>query len=477
MLPRMNMFMGLRLLVTLLSLITLTSASNITTKIVTTLPGYSGDLPFTMETGYIGVGDNEEVQLFYVFVESQRSPAQDPLVLRFGAGPGCSGLHGFFFENGPLSFNSAHYNGSLPTLEDNPYSWTEALNIIFLDAPAGAGFSYSTTQEGYYVDEYKYAEQGYEFLQKWLEAHPAYVENQLYISGESFSGLIVPMIVQKIVDGNENGSVPLMNIKGYLLQNPVTDSVIDGNAIIPYVHRQTLVSDQLYEAAKTSCNGEYVNVNSSNAACIADIEAIDQLIKDINYVNILEPDCSTSLPRSKKISTARRYLKELYKGLLSSPTNGPALWCREYNYMLLYIWANTKAVRDALGVRTGTKLLWKPCNTTLTGYTYVVTSSLSYHLNLSKKADLRALIYSGDHDMSVPHIGTQAWINLLHLTVDESWRTWSLDGQTKGYTKKLINDYITLIFATVKGAGHLAAEYQPKEVASLVGRWMAYYPV
>lgn len=49
---------------------------------------------------YIGVGDNEEVQLFYVFVDSQRSPAQDPLVLRFGAGPGCSGLHGFFFENG-----------------------------------------------------------------------------------------------------------------------------------------------------------------------------------------------------------------------------------------------------------------------------------------------------------------------------------------------------------------------------------------
>lgn len=47
----MNMFMGLRQLVTLLSLITLTSASNITTKIVTTLPGYSGDLPFTMETG------------------------------------------------------------------------------------------------------------------------------------------------------------------------------------------------------------------------------------------------------------------------------------------------------------------------------------------------------------------------------------------------------------------------------------------
>lgn len=29
----------------------------------------------------------------------------------------------------------------------------------------------------------------------------------------------------------------------------------------------------------------------------------------------------------------------------------------------------------------------------------------------------------------------------------------------------------------VQGAGHLAAEYQPKEVASLIDRFMAYYPL
>ncbi|PRQ37049.1 putative peptidase S10, serine carboxypeptidase, alpha/Beta hydrolase [Rosa chinensis] len=450
------------------------SASNWT--IIKTLPGYSGDLLFALESGYIGVGDDEEVQLFYYFIESQRNPAQDPLLYWITGGPGCSSLAGFFFESGPLVFNYKDYNGSLPTLQDNPYAWTQGLNIIYLDAPVGAGYSYSETQSGYVMDDYKFVAQIYEFLQKWLEAHPTYLENLLYIGGDSYSGIPIPMLAEQIIDGNENGSVPMMNLKGYVLGNPVTDSVIDMNARVTYAHRLSLVSDQLYKAAKTSCNGDYVNVDSSNDACIADIDAISELTNDINLVHILEPYCSNALPTAKEMCQARRYLKDLSKGLLSSPPNGPALWCRSYNHMLASVWANNKGVQDALGVRRGTKQFWQYCNTTL-AYTKVATSVVSYHQILSKRADLRALIYSGDHDMSIPHIGTQEWIKTLNLTVDESWRTWSIDGQTAGYTKKLINEVFSLTFVTIKGAGHFAAEYKIKECAAMIDRWMGYFPL
>ncbi|KAK9931523.1 hypothetical protein M0R45_018797 [Rubus argutus] len=474
----MMKMVGLRLLVILVFSLILTSASasNINTTIITTLPGYSGELPFTLETGYVGVGDNEEVQLFYYFIESQRNPGQDPLVLWLGAGPGCSGLAGVFFQSGPLSFKYVDYNGSLPTLQDNPFAWTQGLNIIYLDAPVGTGFSYSTTQSGYVTNDYKYVAQTYEFLQKWLDAHPAFVENLLYIGGDSYSGMIVPMVVKQIVDGNENGTVPLMNLKGYVLASPVTDSVIDVNSQIPFAHRLSLISDQLYKAAKTSCNGEYVNVDSNNAACIADIDAIERLVSDINAFQILEPVCSNSLPTPKEIGTSGIYHKDLSRGLLSAAPKGAALWCRGYIYELSYIWANSRGVQDALGVRRGTKTYWPYCNSTL-AFTEDVTSVVSYHQSLSKRADLRALIYSGDHDMAIPHIGTQEWINLLNLTVDEYWRTWSLDGQTAGYTKKLINEFFSLTFATVKGAGHIPGEYKIKECAAMIDRWMAYYPL
>ncbi|PRQ22334.1 putative peptidase S10, serine carboxypeptidase, alpha/Beta hydrolase [Rosa chinensis] len=69
------------------------------TSIIKTLPGFSGDLPFKLETGYVGVGDLDDVQLFYYFIESEGSPEYDPLVLWLTGGPGCSGFSALVYEN------------------------------------------------------------------------------------------------------------------------------------------------------------------------------------------------------------------------------------------------------------------------------------------------------------------------------------------------------------------------------------------
>ncbi|XP_011030308.1 PREDICTED: serine carboxypeptidase-like 18 isoform X2 [Populus euphratica] len=421
-------------------------------SIIKSLPGFHGNLPFVLETGYIGVGELEAVQLFYYFVESERSPKDDPLVLWLTGGPGCSALSGFIYEIGPLSFDYAKSSGGgKPVLALNPYSWTKIANIIFVDAPVGTGFSYSTTWEGYDVSDTLSAAETYEFLRKWLVDHPKFLTNPLYVAGDSYSGIVAPIIVQEISDGNEVGRQPTMNLKGYVLGNPVTDDEIDTNSRVPFAYLKALISDKLYECIGTVFTGQ-----------------------------ILEPACKSVSPKPVALKWDPRFLIADDADILLPRPRVPGQWCRSYNHVYIYGWANDETVRDALHIRKGTIKDWRRCNKTL-AYSYNVKSTVDYHRNLTKKP-YRALIYSGDHDMTIPYIGTHEWIESLNLTIKYDWEPWFVDGQVAGYAMLYADnaqEYITydLTFATVKGGGHTAPEYRPEQCFAMMDRWFDYYPL
>ncbi|CAA7059572.1 unnamed protein product [Microthlaspi erraticum] len=169
--------------------------------IIRSLPGFEGPLPFDLETGYIGVGEAEEVQLFYYFIKSESNPEEDPLLIYLTGGPGCSSLTGFFLENGPLAIKTDGYNGGIPSLVTTTYSWTKVASIIYIDQPVWTGFSYSRTPLVDIPSDTGVAKTVHEFLQKWLGKHPDFVSNPFYVCGNSYSGKVVPAIVQEISKG------------------------------------------------------------------------------------------------------------------------------------------------------------------------------------------------------------------------------------------------------------------------------------
>lgn len=63
------------------------------------LPGWIGSLPSRQFSGYLTTGGGDK-HLHYWLVESERDPANDPIVIWFNGGPGCSSLDGFFYEHG-----------------------------------------------------------------------------------------------------------------------------------------------------------------------------------------------------------------------------------------------------------------------------------------------------------------------------------------------------------------------------------------
>ncbi|GJM96491.1 hypothetical protein PR202_ga13331 [Eleusine coracana subsp. coracana] len=144
-----------------------------------------------------------------------------------------------------------------------------------------------------------------------------------------------------------------------------------------------------------------------------------------------------------------------------------------YGYYLAYFWMNDNATRDAIGVKEETVGEWKRCILDDFPYTKDLPSSIIYHSNLTTRG-YRALVYSGDHDLMVPFLGTQAWIRSLNFPIEDEWRAWHLDGQAAGFTITYANN---LTFATVKGAGHTAPEYRPKESFAMAQRWLDNKPL
>ena len=93
-------------------------------------------------SGYVDVSADEHM-FFWFFETRNADPTEAPLTTWINGGPGTSSMVGLFQEIGPCAIDA---DGNVI---NNPYSWTNASNLLFIDQPVQTGFSYSTTTPGY----------------------------------------------------------------------------------------------------------------------------------------------------------------------------------------------------------------------------------------------------------------------------------------------------------------------------------------
>ncbi|XP_059660020.1 serine carboxypeptidase-like 20 [Cornus florida] len=462
--------------------------------LVTQIPGFDGTFLSKHYSGYVTIDENHGKKLFYYLVLSERNPSEDPVVLWLNGGPGCSSFDGFVYEHGPFNFEAGKPKGSPPQLHPNPYSWSKVSNILYLDSPAGVGFSYSGNKSDYDTGDLKTASDSHTFLLKWFELYPEFLSNPFFITGESYAGIYVPTLASEVAKGIDAGVKPVLNLKGYMVGNGVTDEVIDGNALIPFVHGMGLIPDELYEEVTTECQGNYYNPTSTN--CENTIAKVDRDIEALNIYNILEPcyhapetgattNSHLRLPSSfKKLGETERPLPvrtrmfgrawpfraSVKDGIV--PTwpqilNSDSVPCTDDE--VATTWLNNEAVRKAIHAeQVNVSGSWDLCTDRIL-FHHDAGSMIKYHRNLTSKG-YRALIYSGDHDMCVPYTGSEAWTRSMGYKIVDEWRPWTSNGQVAGYLQGYDNN---LTFLTVKGSGHTVPEYKPREALDFYSRWLA----
>lgn len=92
-------------------------------------------------------------------------------------------------------------------------------NVLFLESPAGVGFSYSNTSSDYDKSgDQRTANDSYIFLVNWLERFPEYKGRAFYISGESYAGHYAPQLAATILAHNMESKRMIINLQGILVR-------------------------------------------------------------------------------------------------------------------------------------------------------------------------------------------------------------------------------------------------------------------
>jgi len=437
------------------------------------LPGVSRMPKYAMYSGYLDSNNTNHV--FYWLVECN-DPTSKNLIIWFNGGPGCSSLDGFFYENGPLMFDK--YTGRL---NKNKYSWNKLGNIVYLESPIGAGFSYSDDADYLHsLNDDNTAELNYKTIQNLLLKYPKFKGMNLYITGESYAGVYIPTLASYIQ--NEGGEIKDM-LKGLFIGNGLLHKEINEKSLVPYTFSHGFIGPSLYNDINNYCcyvgkdGKQHCNYHNSNCQSSIRKYRHELFSNGLNIYNFAE-DCTYNLDEdeSEKYGRFAGWRTNGDSSLLSEERLGFTPVCSNVTFITDYL--NRADVRKAIHVRD-TEKKWKVCNSDIF-FNYVqnyddlgdVIKSL-----LENMKSLKILLYYGDFDLACNFFGGEKFVDQLGYRLTVTRQEWMVkisgNVQLAGYYK----EYGNLIYATVKAAGHMVPTDKPKEIFQLLNRIMKNKPI
>jgi len=330
-------------------------------------------------------------------------------------------------------------------------------NMLYVESPAGVGFSYSNTTAGRSTNDNITLDDNYSFLQSFLVEYPQYVGRDLWITGESYGGVYVPSLSEQVLFGPD--ATLSQMIKGFMVGNPVMrcgDRLpeVDQNTQVNIFYWHGLVSYTNFAA----WNSKGCAFLTDKPECLALFEEINKEI-GVEYQQAAQPNLDPD-DLYENFCTGNGSLD--FSSNLPQDPGCVAVDTLAQNYL------NEPDVQEAIHARP-TK--WVACaSPPQLIYSHSFPSMIPFYEKIFNGAPgFNVLVYSGDVDVNtVPFPYTQKCLALLRRPLVKNWKPWLVNQATAGY----VEVYDKYTYATVKGAGHETPQYQTLNAYNMFSRFL-----
>lgn len=401
-------------------------------------------------SGYIDLAESDK-HFFFWFFEARNNPKDAPTILWLNGGPGCSSMTGLFFELGPSSIDE----NIKPVRREE--SWNTNANVIFLDQPVNAGYSYSKTED--VKSTVTAGEDVYAFLELFFTQFPEYAKNGFHIAGESYAGHYIPVFAGEIVK-HEDRSFPLT-------------SVLIGNGLIDPLRQYD------YYQPQACGGGEYPPV--------LDEEQCQSMLDAQPRCNNLIESCYNlrsafvCVPASiycnnVEIGPYQESGRNVYDIREDCADSSDGLCYPQMDWVADFM--NLVEVRDALGVTEVDK--FESCNFELNGaFLFNGDWMQPYYTHVIDLLELGipVLDYAGLADFICNALGTDAFASQVEWSGHEKFSNSEVkpfvlkDGTNAGRFR----NYKHFTSLQIYEAGHMAPFDQPQALFEMVDEWVNHH--
>ncbi|XP_076945837.1 serine carboxypeptidase-like [Bidens hawaiensis] len=391
--------------------------------------------------GYFRLQHTIDARMFYFFFESRKAKS-DPVVIWLTGGPGCASELALFYENGPFKLTK---NLSLIW---NDYGWDKISNIMFVDQPTGTGFSYSSSDQDLRHDEHGISNDLYNFLQAFFKAHPDYINNDFYITGESYAGHYIPALAARVNKGNKNKEGIHINLKGFGIGNGLTNPGIQYRAYTDYALANKLIS-----------KSEYHSINKKLPAC-------EKAIKQ----------CGAN--GTDMCQSAYNFCQQIFEEILDLTDNINYYDIRKkcegnlcYDFSGVEMFLGKSAVKEALGVPSD--IDYVSCSEVV--YRSMLSDwmkNLEVEIPALLEDNIQLLVYAGEYDLICNWLGNWRWVHAMSWSGQKDFVSASnVPFITDGKEAGIMKNYGPLTFIKVHNAGHMVPMDQPRAALKMLELW------